>query len=42
MRMHLFLPLTFLAGVQGFAMFASYLCVFFAAASLVRILRAAS
>jgi hypothetical protein len=36
MKLYLFFPLTYLAGVQGFAMFASYLCVFLAAAHLVR------
>lgn len=40
MRLLCFLPLTFIAGVQGFAIFAPYLCVFLTAAHVVKRMRA--
>ncbi len=36
MRLTMLLPLAYLAGVHGFAMFAPYLAVFLAAAHLLR------
>jgi len=40
MKLMMFLPFTFLAGVQGFIMFAPYVVVFMAAAHVARRLRA--
>jgi len=40
MKLMLFLPFTFLAGVQGFVLFAPYVVLFVTAAHVARRLRA--